>query len=183
MFDTFIRPHRPLSYVRAGYDFPKPGVRGGMPKILLNGVVCQKKGESSKKEGSVGNNWKAKICFAKAIVKRKILSVRCPQILWRWRFKKWKSIVNLSSRIQHVMRFTNAAESHCSLYGAWWCEPPDEAQKLNSKSSSFSVFKTWILDCFIPGEYSKISELPLQKISYVPRNFLGIPVHVPRPGL
>ena len=142
-----------------------------------------KKGESSKKEGSVGNNWKAKSCFAKAIVKRKILSVRCPQILWRWRFKKWKNIVNLSSRIQHVMRFTNAAESHCSLYGAWWCEPPDEVQKLNSKSSSFPVFKTWILDCFIPGEYSKISELPLQKISYVPRNFLGIPVHVPRPGL
>ena len=33
------------------------------------------------------------------------------------------------------------------------------------------------------GEYSKISELPLQKISAVPRNYLGIPVHVPRPGL
>ena len=51
MFDTFIRPHRPLSSVRVGYDFPKPGVRGGMPKILLNGVVCQKWGKVQKKRG------------------------------------------------------------------------------------------------------------------------------------
>ena len=33
-----------------------------------------KKGESSKKEGSVGNNWKAKSSIAKAIVKRKFIN-------------------------------------------------------------------------------------------------------------
>ena len=40
-----------------------------------------------------------------------------------------------------------------------WCEPPDEVQKWDPKSSSYlKVLKAW--------KYPKISELPLQKIPW-----------------
>ena len=69
------------------------------------------------------------------------------------------------------MHFPNAFGVHVALYGAWWCKPTDGVEKWNPKSSS----SFWlILDCSITGEYPKISELPLQKISAVPRHFFGI---------
>ena len=53
--------------------------------------------------------------------------------------------------------FPNAAGIDGTLYEAWWCEPQDGVQKWNLKSFSYlKVLKTW--------RYSKISELPLQKI-------------------
>ena len=103
----------------------------------------------------------------------------------RWRFKNAKNIVSLSSLSQHVTHFPNTAGKHGVLYRAWWCEPTDGVQKWNPESSRYlKVFKTWewpILDCSIPGECLKISEVPLQNISAVPRNLLVTPVHVPGP--
>ena len=84
-----------------------------------------------------------------------------------------------------MTHFPNTAGKNGVLYRAWWCEPTDGVQKWNPESSRYlKVFKTWewpILDCSIPGECLKISEVPLQKISAVPRNLLVTPVHVPGP--
>ena len=65
------------------------------------------------------------------------------------------------------MCFPSDAGIYGALYGAWWCEPPDGVQKWNPKSSSYlKLLKAWkylILDCSIPTEYPKISELPLHE--------------------
>ena len=109
-----------------------------------------------------------------------------PRNFGRWRFENGKNIVSLSSLSQHVTHFPNTAGIHGVL---GFCIEPggvnslmgsrNEILKAPAISRYLKPESGRLLDCSIPGECLKISEVPLQKISAVPRNFLVIPVHVP----